>query len=222
MPARIALLLLLLSQANLFFGQNKHISLGKNDNGLCFGNSADYNGIRFNLWDRDANHFSGLNISGMTRFDKSNGISIGIVGAADVAANGIVIGGLAVAGEKINGVAAGAAVHADQFNGMGIGILIVVDNMNGFFAGVIGLGEANSDKGLIKGVAISTAIISSEIWGVAIGTAGTEFQKVRGVTVGFYNSANELHGLQLGVINHAANNKGLFKWTPILNFHFGR
>jgi hypothetical protein len=40
-----------------------------------------------------------------------------------------------------------------------------------------------------------------------------------GLTIGLYNSAAELHGVQLGVINRAKNNRAPFKILPILNVH---
>ena len=222
MIPRVSLVFLLLSGTCLLFGQNKHFTLGLKDNGICFGNSAYFNGLRLNLWDRNTRQMNGLNISGLTNFGKSNGISIGIIGAADTLANGIEIGGLAFAGRNLNGLAVGPVVHADRINGVGVGILTVTDTLNGFFVGIIALGATSSYKGLIKGLVLGTAVISYEIRGVSVGTAGSEFHTVHGVTIGFYNSAKELHGLELGLINHAGNNKGLFKWTPILNFHFGK
>jgi hypothetical protein len=41
-----------------------------------------------------------------------------------------------------------------------------------------------------------------------------------GVTIGVYNTADELHGVQLGLLNRAKNNAPPFRWLPIINAHF--
>jgi hypothetical protein len=41
----------------------------------------------------------------------------------------------------------------------------------------------------------------------------------RGLAIGVFNTADELHGLQIGILNRAKNNKGLAQWLPLVNFH---
>ncbi len=41
----------------------------------------------------------------------------------------------------------------------------------------------------------------------------------RGLTIGVYNRARELHGVQVGLLNYAGNNRGIWKWLPIINAH---
>jgi hypothetical protein len=41
-----------------------------------------------------------------------------------------------------------------------------------------------------------------------------------GVSIGVYNSARVLNGVQIGVLNRAQNNKGLAKILPLINAHF--
>jgi len=41
----------------------------------------------------------------------------------------------------------------------------------------------------------------------------------RGVTIGIYNSAYVLKGIQVGVLNRAKNNRGIFRILPVLNAH---
>ena len=43
--------------------------------------------------------------------------------------------------------------------------------------------------------------------------------EMRGVTIGILNWVDELHGLQLGLINIAGNNPGIFKVLPLINYH---
>jgi len=40
-----------------------------------------------------------------------------------------------------------------------------------------------------------------------------------GLAIGVYNYAKRLHGVQLGLINNARNNRGLFRVLPLVNVH---
>jgi len=41
-----------------------------------------------------------------------------------------------------------------------------------------------------------------------------------GLTIGLFNTADELNGVQIGLINIARNNSGLAKVLPFFNAHF--
>jgi hypothetical protein len=40
-----------------------------------------------------------------------------------------------------------------------------------------------------------------------------------GLSVALYNRANELHGIQLGVLNYAGNNPKGLRMLPFINLH---
>jgi hypothetical protein len=40
-----------------------------------------------------------------------------------------------------------------------------------------------------------------------------------GISVGLLNYTRSLHGVQIGVLNHAANNPPWARWLPVLNVH---
>jgi len=50
----------------------------------------------------------------------------------------------------------------------------------------------------------------------SIGVTGTQ----RGIAIGLYDHAEELFGIQIGLLNRADNNPGLFRILPFLNAHF--
>jgi len=56
--------------------------------------------------------------------------------------------------------------------------------------------------------------------GVSIGA----YNRVRGpqvgLSIGIYNSARTLKGVQLGLLNRAQNNRGILRMLPIANAHF--
>ena len=39
------------------------------------------------------------------------------------------------------------------------------------------------------------------------------------LTIGVFNYAQELHGIQIGLLNFAGNNRGAARWLPIVNAH---
>jgi len=41
----------------------------------------------------------------------------------------------------------------------------------------------------------------------------------RGLAIGLYNSADELNGVQMGILHRAKNNRAPFKILPVLNLH---
>jgi hypothetical protein len=96
----------------------------------------------------------------------------------------------------------------------------------------LGRVDAESARGLLFG---GYRVKAPEIRGAALsvlmtrtahlrGLAFAGYNEVRGIqrgiTIGVFNRADELHGLQIGLLNHAGNNSGIFRWLPLLNAHF--
>lgn len=221
---RITLTILLLFLTTTLFGQNRHLSLGLKGNGICFGNSSDYNGIRLNLWDKNVNSLNGVNISGLSKSKKSNGLSIGIVATFDTTSNGLEIGGLATYAKRHNGLAlSGLFIAGEKYNGIGLaGLSPFADTLNGLFVGLWGVtpwSRYDTIK-VINGFAIGgLGVSSSKMNGLAIAFLLTSFDKQNGVSIACLNEAEELHGFQFGLLNHAKNNRRLFRWTPFINFN---
>lgn len=139
---RTFLILILFIFPVSFYGQNKHASLGSKDYGICFGNSANYNGIRFNLLDKNVNNVNGLNVTGTSGLriksgdsvaninglnitalystaKKINGISINVIGDSIGKSNGIALGGLGSWVDKSNGINVGGLfAKAQRSNGI--------------------------------------------------------------------------------------------------------
>jgi hypothetical protein len=236
---KITLTISLLFLTTILLGQNRHLSLGLKKNGICFGNSADYNGIRLNLWDKNVNSINGVNISGFSESKKSNGLSISIVGSSDSISNGLKIGGLVtwaqrhngialagllLEGQKYNGIAvAGLFSTGQKYNGIGLsGLSPFGDTLNGLFVGLFGVVSWNAGDTIkvINGIAIGgTGVFSLKINGLAISLLQNSFDKQNGVSISCINKAKELHGFQFGLLNYAGNNRRLFRWTPFINFN---
>lgn len=219
------ILLILLLSINVT-GQNGHLCLGYKDNGICFGNSRNFNGIRLNAWDKNVNKINGLNISGLSRTKILSGLSIGIIASFDSISNGIKIGGLAsISQKRHNGLAvAGLFVNAEKFNGIGIaGFSPMGDTLNGLFIGLYGVTAWDIDRDIkvINGLGIGgLGVRAKNINGLALGIFYNSFDIQNGVSISLFNKAKELHGFQFGLLNYAGNNRPLFRWTPLFNFNF--
>jgi hypothetical protein len=235
---RIYIAFLLVFITNLTFGQNNHFSLGYKDNGICFGNSKNNNGIRFNFIDKGTNEFNGLNITGSSNSVRTNGIGIGVVKFNDSICNGLSLGlinltryklngiaiGLSAGGYKTNGLALGGlGVGAKKFNGIGIaGLSVIGDTLNGLFLSAFGISDWNTEQiCLINGLTFGTIIGANtkKMNGLSLSVFTNVIDTLNGVSVSLMNRTKELHGVQLGLWNVAENNK-IFKKMPILNFNF--
>jgi len=211
--------------STILFGQNKHLSIGHNGNGVCFGNSSKYNGIRLNGWDKNVTNINGINISGFCNSRKTNGISIGIIANLDSISNGLKIGGLATYAEHHNGIAlSGLIIGGSKFNGIGFaGISPSADTLNGIFVGLYGITPLSSydSINIINGLAIGgLGVTSSKMNGLAVGFLRNAFDKQNGVSISCFNRAEELYGVQFGLLNYAGNNRRIFRRIPLINFNF--
>jgi hypothetical protein len=73
----------------------------------------------------------------------------------------------------------------------------------------------------VEGVSAAIAMMRTEdLRGLSI--AG--YNEVRGVqtgiTIGLYNTADQLNGVQIGLLNRANNNRPPFRLLPLFNAHF--
>jgi hypothetical protein len=59
-----------------------------------------------------------------------------------------------------------------------------------------------------------------ELNGLAFAAYNEVRTRQRGLTIGIYNRAEELQGVQIGLLNFAGNNGGIFRWLPLVNAHF--
>jgi hypothetical protein len=184
----------------------------------------------------------GLNIGGLGAGAGRNarGINLGLLGVgAGEDLWGINFGGL--------GAGAGENVYGLSIGGLGVG---AGNNMTGINIGGLGVGAGNELRGLsvailgagspsvkgiilaggavggeeITGISIAIAHVRIEDDGILTGFAASAFNYVkglvRGVTVGIFNYAYEVNGLQLGVLNYVADNPSGLKILPIFNTNF--
>ncbi len=208
------------------YGQNKHFTIGLSDYGICFGNSKTHSGLRFNIRDKNVGQINGLNLAGITKSTKTNGLSVGLLASSDSIINGLLINGIMGETSLINGmVISGLGQFSCNINGVGIGGLSIAgDTLNGLFLSPFGITYWNDElidiiNGLTMGIFIgSNANIMN---GVTVSLLNNRSNTLNGVAIGAFNRTKNLYGVQFGLWNVVENNR-IFKRMPIMNLNFRR
>ncbi len=166
------------------------------------------------------------------------GLTIGGIGAgAGGNVRGITIGGLGVgAGEALDGLAlavgglgAGGDAHGLLIAGVGLG---VGGTLTGAAIAGLGVGAAGLDgfaAALVVGGERLRGVVVAPLWlevtpeghftGFSVSAVNRIRGEPRGLVIGVVNYAEQLHGVQIGLLNWAGNNS-TFKLLPLVNAHF--
>ena len=168
---------------------------------------------------------AGLNVAGLGVVSEGalrglNLAGLGVVAEGSVA--GINLAGLGVVAERgLTGLTSAllGVVSNRDLNGITLTGLGAVANGDATGATIGGLGVVSNRA--IRGLAAGLAKVDArDLRGLGIAGWTRIRGEQRGITIGVFNQAEELHGVQLGLLNFAGNNRGLARWLPILNLHF--
>jgi hypothetical protein len=124
--------------------------------------------------------------------------------AAEGVARGINLGGLAVVGvEGVEGLSIGglAVVSEEYIRGISLGGYKVEAPVGSWIAGAVWKVDVDDFEGF-----------SLAAW-------NEHDSRARGLSIGLLNRTEELHGVQIGLLNYAGNN-ARFRWLPVINAHF--
>lgn len=183
----------------------------------------------------------GISVAGLASVSERNAAGVGVAGLAVVSEGrltGLHAAGLATVAEgDLVGIHFGglAAVSEGGMRGIGIGGLAVVSE--GTLSGIaVGGLAAAGERGLSGiGVAGLAVVSDAETRGIAVALGATgendlrglgvaTYNRYRGVqrglTIGVFNWASELRGVQIGLLNRADNNPPALRWLPLLNASF--
>jgi hypothetical protein len=58
-----------------------------------------------------------------------------------------------------------------------------------------------------------------EFEGFSVALWNEHDSRSRGLSIGLLNRTEELHGVQIGLLNYAGNNRR-YRWLPLVNAHF--
>lgn len=187
--------------------QAQSLDLSLKGYGISFGNSKNFNGLRFNLRDSQVEEINGLNFTLWQADDNEKATVRGIsVGLSLEAGNlhGLMIGGLGVVAHKqlegisvgLLGVGAGRSVKGITLGGLGAGS---GEDITGIVIGGLGAGAGRSIKGItIGGLAAGSG---EDITGVTIGGLGAGAgRNLKGLTVGLLGAGagRDIVGVTLG------------------------
>jgi hypothetical protein len=203
------LILFLLNFTLTVSAQNKSFCIGANHCGLNIGNPVNSIGLKLNLFDKNIQSLSGVNLALSCSTDNTKGFSIGVFSVNSINYYGLAVGGFFAGSES-------------TFNGIGIaGLSVIADTMNDVFFSIYGNTKWNHT--LIKelngiSVGFMAGINCETINGLAIGALNYSMHQ-KGVTIGIANYTENLNGMQFGLWNVAANKKR-FKRMPFINFNF--
>lgn len=153
-------------------------------------------------------HVYGIQVAGVGVGARGNvaGITVGPVG---VLSGGTITGLTAAgvfgrAGERMRGVqAAGAGLLGAQMQGITAAPVVV----------------GGDDLGLIAAPAYYRGGDDGELTGLSISAFNHVRGDQRGVTIGLFNYAQNLSGIQIGALNYAANNPPFLRLLPGLNLN---
>lgn len=116
---------------------------------------------------------------------------------------GLGLAGLGLGGDNLTGIfAAGLGVGADEFTGVG--------------ASLLGAGADHLEGALFTGGYLRAI----EAAGLTTGAYNHIKKRMTGLQIGLFNRTDELHGVQIGLINYAGNNPRGLQLMPGVNMHF--
>lgn len=204
--------------------------------GISFGNSTEFNGLRFNYADRNVKHINGMNMTMWARkfpnvYPEMTGISAGVIPtvysmkgvnigllAAIVtkgSMNGVSFGGiLSGAGDDNNGIStAGIYMQGGgNINGLSVtGLLTYIDGEESSVNGLSISGVSVYARKSVNGISLGGSVISKNINGFSCTIAyinGKEAFRGIGITPGFIK-ADDYYGLAVSGYSRTAFFHGL-------------
>ena len=192
---------------------------------------------------RSGDSISGITLGGLGSYSIKNitGITIGGLGAIAIGnINGITISGLGtIATENITGITISGIGTAAGGNITGLTLALLGAGANGNITGVtfggLGVGRASKIKGItiggfetsahdIIGVALSLANVRVYDNGSLTGFSASAFNLIKGrqtgVSLGIFNYAYKLNGIQVGLLNYVRENPKYLRILPVINANF--
>ena len=183
-------------------------------------------GLGLGIGDGTGIHVGGLAVFGDRRL---NGLTAaGIAAVASGSMTGINAAGV-VKASFLSGINLGGILVAPSVRGLSIAAFVIADSVSGVSgittAGVIGQPPwltMNPEVPDVRGISAAAIVEAHDLTGFSVAGYHRVAGVQRGVTIGLFNDARILNGVQLGVLNIARNNAGVFRSLPVVNAHFGR
>ncbi|MFO7588367.1 MAG: hypothetical protein R6X22_09865 [Gemmatimonadota bacterium] len=166
----------------------------------------------------------GLTLAGLGAVAEGGMLGVSVAGLGLVSqrdATGVSVAGLGTVAEgDLRGVSLGGlgTVSSGRIQGIALGGLGVVSDrdIQGVAAGLGGVVTGAAVRGLAAGL---YKVDASVVEGISVAGWNRTRSRHTGLAIGLFNQSEELHGVQIGLLNHAANNRPPFRWVPLVNLH---
>ena len=166
----------------------------------------------------------GLSIAGLGLVTEGGARGVNVAGLGLVSEGtmaGINLAGLGLVAERgihgINGALLGVVTERELRGITVTGLGAVAEgNMTGITVGGLGVVSDRAVQGI---AAALLKVDTQDLQGLSVAGWTRVRHAQRGLSIGLFNQAEELHGVQFGLLNFAGNNHGLARWTPIINLH---
>lgn len=163
---------------------------------------------------------AGLGIVAQRDIVGLNATGLGLVAEGSV--RWVNLAGLGVVGQsKISGLSvAGLGVVSGGGSIEGVALSPgVVESADGVRGIILGGYRVKGQR--VAGLSLNPVMLKArEFSGVAVGAHNEVMGRQRGLTIGLYNYARQLQGVQIGVLNYAGNNPRWLRLLPLINVHF--
>ena len=169
-------------------------------------------------------NIGGISFGGLATVAQGDITGLTFGGLATVAqgdATGLSIGGIAVVGQgELTGIFVGGVAVVGQKSISGITATLGQIESEGSVSG-FSLAGYKIDARTVTGVNVGVLWTETENIGfLTVGGYNRTYDTQTGLTIGLFNHAHNLAGVQIGLLNHVETNPEGLKWLPILNVKF--
>ena len=147
----------------------------------------------------------------------------GLFAVGDHGIDGMVAAGLLTLSEgDVHGITAAGVGTIEEGRFTGINVAGGATFTDGEMRGLNAAGIATVVRGRLQGIGLAGGTVHvSALDGVAVSPWNSVRGEQRGLTIGIFNYARTLHGLQLGLLNYVRSNPKGLRLLPIFNTGFG-
>ena len=195
--------------------------------------SPDIKGIQGSLLFLGSKTIAGVSMSGVIYSKNLSGIQIAGFGILSETIQGFSAAGFTVGGSKnqrcqtirgfqIAGFSIGASDRVEGVSIAGFGVF-GAQKLKGLILSGVAAGSNQNISGFTVApgwVAVGTKTTEGILNGVSISAINFINGKQNGITIGLFNKAYSVHGVQVGLVNYISSKSGLTKVLPLINTQF--
>jgi hypothetical protein len=192
--------------------------------------SARYRGLHVTVLGANLRSISGVGLSpgGAEAVGHLSGVNIG--GLAEVVnaeknldrgrIRGLTLASLCVLSTgTMSGISGALGLVAAEGPLSGVAVAGLAGGSDSTVTGVIVTGIWSEAKGLYGAGLSGVGVHATDLRGLGVAPY-VQANRATGVMIAILIRADELNGVELGVLNYAGNNRGWRRWLPVLNAHF--